>query len=328
VKNRTNVLVLGVYNYLMKNKLLPVIIVISLIISAGTLRRGHEWGDDWAWYVLQAQSIVEGTTDEIIAISDFTNYQSTTHLGPLAYPWGYPLIIAPFYALNGLSPLALKIPGILLYAGFLVCLYSLARSRFPQTESLLITSLFAFNPLLIQFLDHILSDIPFLFFSTLTLLLFLQKDRQEWSHYVFIGASIFFTTFLRATGILLLGSFLIIEFFRLIAARTNRETVKHIIINSFIVCFVFVVLWIVNALTFPGGGESYLSQYANLSVEQVRGFISIYFKVFAWFFGEAPGWSYVYYVVLIFSLIGAWIRRRDETIFILFFVLWMIVHIT
>ena len=326
--NRTNVLVLGVYNYLMKSKLLLVIVSVSLIISAGMLRRGHEWGDDWAWYVLQAKSLVDGTTAEFIAISDFTNYQSTTHLGPLAYPWGYPLIIAPFYAVNGLSPITLKIPGLILYAGFLVCLYFLARSRLPQTESLLVTSLFAFNPLLIQFLDHILSDIPFLFFSTLTLLLFTQKDRQHWSHYAFIGASIFFTAFLRATGILLLGSFLIIEFFKLLAVRTNREMVKRIIINSFVVCFVFIVLWIVNALTFPGGGESYLSQYANLSVEQVKGFISTYFIVFAWFFGEAAGWNYIYYVVLVFSLIGAWVRRRDDTIFILFFVLWMIVHIT
>lgn len=327
VKNRTNVLVVGVYNYFMKNKILIGIILASLIIGAGTLRRGHEWGDDWAWYVLQARSVWEGTTDEFIEISDFTNYQSTTHLGPLAYPWGYPLILTPFYAINGLSPLTLKLPGLFFYAGFLICLYLLAKSRFKQTESLLFVSLFAFNPLLLIFLDHILSDIPFLFFSTLTLFLVTQQNETR-TRYALIGASIFFTTFLRATGLLLLGCFLMIEFFKLIAHRTDREMIKRIMLNSFIVCAVFALLWIANTLLFPGGGESYLSQYANLSAEQVKGFISAYFRVFGFFFGDATVWSYVYYIVLTFALLGAWTRRKDETIFILFFVLWMIVHIT
>lgn len=307
---------------------LVAIILISLVLGAGTLRRGHEWGDDWAWYVLQAKSMWEGTTDEFIEISDFTNYQSTSHLGPLAYPWGYPLILAPFYALNGLSPLTLKLPGLIFYTGFLVCLYLLAKAHCTQKESLLFVSLFAFNPLLLAFLDHILSDIPFLFFSTLTLVLVTQKDKQHWTHYALIGACIFFTTFLRATGILLLGCFLIVEFLRLVAHRADRELIKRIILNSVIVCLTFAVFWALNAALFPGGGESYLSQYENLSVDQVRGFISAYFKVFGFFFGEAAGWSYVYYVVLIFALLGAWIRRRDALYFILFFVMWMLVHIT
>jgi hypothetical protein len=100
---------------------LLLMIVLSLVIGASTLRRGHEWGDDWAWYILQAKSIWDGTTDEFMEQSAFTNYQSTTHLGPLAYPWGYPLILTPVYAIKGINPLALKLPALLFYAGFLVC---------------------------------------------------------------------------------------------------------------------------------------------------------------------------------------------------------------
>ena len=224
-----------------------VIVLISVVLGAGILRRGHEWGDDWAWYVLQAKSIVEGSLDEFIEISDFTNYQSTTHLGPLAYPWGYPLILVPFYAWNGLSPLTLKIPGLIFFTGFLICLYLFAKSRLTQTESLLLVSLFAFNPLLLGFLDHILSDIPFLFFSMLTLYLVTRQSESR-TRYALIGASAFFTTFLRATGLLLLGCFLVIEFFKLVAHRTDRELIKRIILNSFLVCAVFAVLWIANLL--------------------------------------------------------------------------------
>ena len=96
----------------MRTKILFIVIVISFIIGAGTLRRGHEWGDDWAWYVLQAQSILKGNTAEFIQTSAFTNNESTTYVGPLAYPWGYPLILAPAYAMKGINPLALKIPTL------------------------------------------------------------------------------------------------------------------------------------------------------------------------------------------------------------------------
>jgi hypothetical protein len=312
----------------MKEKIILAIILVSILLGAGTLRRGHEWGDDWAWYVLQAKSIWEGTTREFIAISDFTNYQSTTHLGPLAYPWGYPLILVPFYALNGISPLTLKIPGLLFYGGFLFVLYLFSKSRLTLFESLLLVALFAFNPLLLGFTDQILSDIPFLFFSTLTLYLVTRNEPRSWRHDVLIGAAIFGTTFMRATGLLLLACFLAVEFFRLVTKRRDRATVKRIIINSFIVCAVFAALWIMNAILFPGGGESYLTQYKNLTADLVRDFAGLYFMVFSWFFGVEPGWKYLYYVVLAFALIGAWIRRRDEPFFLWFFPVWMVVHIT
>jgi 4-amino-4-deoxy-L-arabinose transferase-like glycosyltransferase len=311
----------------MRNALLSIMILISLIVGASTLTRGHQWGDDFAWYIVQAKSILTGTTDEYMLQSAFTNQQSTTHLGPLAYPWGYPLILVPFYAVKGISPLALKLPGLFFFAGFLICLFLLMKDRLTQFESLLVVSLFAFNPLLLQFLDQILSDIPFLFFSTLSLLLMTRGDNRSVLHSALIGTLIFLTTFLRVTGILLLGSVLIVGFFRLLKNRKDRTTVINVIRGSLIVCLVFILLWITNLLLFPGGGESYFSQYAEL-IETAKGFIPAYFNVFSLFFGETQGWKYVYYLMLIFFLLGAWIKWKQEPIFILFFVLWIIVHIT
>jgi hypothetical protein len=314
----------------MKNTTAPLLlmILISLVLGFSTLRRGHDWGDDFAWYILQAKSILNGSTDELMEQSVFTNTQSTTHVGPLAYPWGYPLILVPPYAIKGISPLALKLPALFFYAGFLICLYFLVKDRLTQTESLLLVSLFAFNPLLIQFLDQILSDIPFLFFSTLSLLLILWDDKRSLLHDTLIGTSIFFTAFLRATGIFLLVSFLIIEFFRLMNHRKDWTIVKEIIQGSFIVCFVFALFWALNILLFPSGGESYFSQYAGLSLQTIIGFTVSYFNVFSKFFGEAAGWKYLYYVLLIFFAVGAWGRRKKEPIFLVFFILWLIVHIT
>ena len=312
---------------MMRITLLSIMILVSLIIGACTLTRGHPWGDDFAWYIEQAKSILNGTTDEFMKQSAFTNYQSTTHLGPLAYPWGYPLILVPMYAVKGISPLALKLPNLIFYAAFLICLYYLMINRLTPTESLLLVALFAFNPLLLQFLDQILSDIPFLFFSTLSLYLMSREGQRGIFHDVFIGASVFFMAFLRVTGVLLLGCFLLIEFFKLLDYREDRTRVIEIIRRGFIICFVFVLLWIANLLLFPSGGESYFSQYAGL-VETARKFAVAYFNIFSTFFGEATAWRYLYYFLLIFFLVGAWKRRKQEPIFLLFFALWMIVHVT
>jgi hypothetical protein len=313
----------------MKYKLIFIIVLIaSIVIGACTLQRGHDWGDDFAWYILQAKSILNGTTQEFMQQSEFTNTQSTTHVGPLAYPWGYPLILVPFYVIKGISPLGLKLPGLFLYIGFLFCLYFLMKSRFTRTESLIIVSLFAFNPMLIQFENQILSDIPFLCFSTLALFLMTQESKRGAFHYVLIGTAIFLTAFMRATGILLLGSYLIIEFFSFLKNIKDRDVIKQIILNTFIVCFVFAVLWAINLLLFPSGGESYLSQYAGLTIDTVKEFTVLYFNVFSQFFGDAQGWKYLYYILVVFFLYGTWTRRKEEALFIVFTILWMIVHIT
>ncbi len=102
----------------MRRMLLIIIITLSLGIGASTLTRGHQWGDDFAWYIVQAKSILDGSTNEFMQQSAFTNGESTTHLGPLAYPWGYPLILAPVYATKGISPLALKLPGLFFTQAF------------------------------------------------------------------------------------------------------------------------------------------------------------------------------------------------------------------
>ncbi len=57
----------------MRTKILFIMIILSIVLGACTLTRGQEWGDDFASYVLQAESILNGTTAEFIETSAFTN---------------------------------------------------------------------------------------------------------------------------------------------------------------------------------------------------------------------------------------------------------------
>lgn len=314
----------------MRNYLILGILILALLLGSSTLTRGHEWGDDFASYIMQARSILNGKAEEFVQDNAFTILESspTVTIGPVAYPWGYPLALAPVYAIKGNSPLALKLPGVLFFAGFLICLCLLVRNRLSWMESLLFLSLFAFNPMLLDFLDQILSDIPFLFFSTFALVLMSKQGKHGTFDYVLLGAAIAFAFFMRATGGLLLASFLAVEVVRLWENRTDRDVVRKVLRNTLIVSATFGLLWGLYALLFPGGGESYFGQYQAFRAETAFGFINAYFQLFSLFFGESIVWKYMYYALFIFFLIGLWIRRKEEPVFILFFALWMILLIT
>ncbi|MFT3890341.1 MAG: glycosyltransferase family 39 protein [Anaerolineales bacterium] len=312
----------------LRDPLLIVILVLSLILGVAVLDRGHDWGDDFASYIMQAKSIWTGTTQEFVEHNRFTIEEFSIQIGPVAYPWCYPLILVPAYALKGNSALTLKLPGIFLFLGFLVCLFLIAKDRLTRTESLLLVSLFAFNPLLTHFHNQILSDIPFLFFSTLSLWLMLQDDRRKSLNALILGAVIAGAFFIRTQGILLLASYGALELFHLWTNRKDRETVKKIVWGFVWVCVSFGLLWLIYALIFPGGGESYFNQYKDFQIGRAISFTIAYFRVFSEFFGGSSVWNYVYYFSFLLFLIGLWVRRKEEMIFIVFFVIWMLLLLT
>ncbi|NWG05272.1 MAG: glycosyltransferase family 39 protein [Chloroflexi bacterium] len=311
-----------------RDPILTIILLVSVVFGTLTLTRGHDWGDDFASYVGQAKSIWNGTTNEFVEHNRFTIFESSILLGPVAYPWGYPLILVPSYAFKGLSPLVLKLPGLASYLGFLICLFILTKDRFTRTESLLLVSLFAFNPLLLDFLNQITSDIPFLFLSTFVLLLMTIKKMRKPFDLVILGTLISFAFFVRTQGILLLSTFLLAEIIQLWKDRTDRELTKKRAWNMLIVSGSFTLWWAIYAMIFPGGGESYLVQYRDFRLETVSGFVRLYFWVFSLFFGQTTAWEYLYYFVFVFFLIGVWVRQKEDDIFIFYSLLWMLLIIT
>ena len=301
----------------LQNPFLIIIILLSLIIGSSTLTRGHEWGDDFASYIMQAQSILNGDPTRFVEHNTFTIFESSFQIGPVAYPWGYPLILTPALLLKGVHPLTLKLPGLLFFGGFLICFYLLTKNRVPRTESLILVSLFAFNPILVKYLDHILSDIPLLFFTFWGLLLILNYQPEDplWK-YVVLGTVLFFAFFVRTTGIILLASFLVYQFITFLSKQEARKT---ILINSALTTIVFVLLWLGTSQIFPNGQGSYLEQLKGLTPIIFKENISNYFYLFASFFATEPAWTYVYYVLVTFFLIGAWTRFSLDQPLVIFF---------
>ncbi len=189
--------------------LLGGIVLASGILGASMLTRGHDWGDDFAAYLLQARSLATGTIGDFVRGSLFSFNASSFKYGPVAAPWGFPLLLAPVYSLFGLKLLALKSVLTACYLAFLVVFFLLARTRLTQAQSLVATALLAFNPSLLQSQNSILSDLPFLFISTLSLWL-IERYRQQLpasasrlAPGLVIGTSICLAAFVRPNGILL-----------------------------------------------------------------------------------------------------------------------------
>ena len=248
-------------------------------------------------------------------------------MGPAAYPWGFPLMLAPVYALMSISPLGMKLPGLLTYLGFLLTFFYWMKTRFTPTESLLAVSLFGFNPRLLLALDSIGSDIPFLFLSTLTLLLADRYTRANDPRHrrtlaALTGVSIFAATFVRTQGFLLLGAVLLWQGIRFL---TGHETRRQIVTEALITMAGFGVLWGVVSLIFPGGQTSYLSLYQDFSMSIVYRNISTYSLLFGDFFVALPGSTFVFGMFVVLFFIGLAMRWKDDLLVTLYTGLYLLV---
>ncbi|MFM8319949.1 MAG: hypothetical protein ACKOC5_03455 [Chloroflexota bacterium] len=152
-------------------KTLAALLLVFVLLAWGSLYQGHNWGDDFAAYLLQAQSLLDRSVDDFLAANRFTILESDRTIGPIAYPWGTPLLLAPILWLSGLDFFALKSLNILAYLGFLTVLWFGLRRSLGSTWGAVFVALFACNPALIQSMNQILSDIPFLFFAMLAVML-------------------------------------------------------------------------------------------------------------------------------------------------------------
>ena len=205
--------------------ILTLIVLVSGAISVSLLTRGQTWLDDFAGYLMQAKSILGGTMADFVRQNSFTVTQSSYPPGPAAYPWGFPLLLAPVYAVFGMNVLAFQLANTLFYALFLIVFFALTRTRLPEASALALTAILAFNPALLGAHDQILSDIPFLFFSTCAIFLIDRSLREKPSVWFSLGtgAAIFTASFIRTNGVLLLIPLLAAQAIRLWPERHNRR---------------------------------------------------------------------------------------------------------
>lgn len=189
-----------------------VVVVGWLATSLSSLTDQHSWGDDWAHYAAQARGLAEGSLEQELARSTFRNTHSTVPFGPTTVPWGLPLILAPVYAVSDGDLSSLKVPACVFFALFLITIHLLFKNRLDDISRLLLLAMFAFNPTFFDFRNQLLTDIPFLFLSTFSLLLIDRciTQRRFFVHPMIdgtaLGAAISLACLTRTMGFLLLAT--------------------------------------------------------------------------------------------------------------------------
>ena len=177
---------------------------LALSLVVGTMaavmfashRAGHWWGDDWALYLRQADGLVGGHPGRVLAENEFAVTASNgPAFSPPLYPWGFPLVLAPFVAVWGTDIDRLAAVQVLAACAFACAWYLLARPRVGATPALVGTVAITISPLLLGWTELIQSEWTFLAVATAALVVVdraVAGDRlvgpaARWSTLVGIG---------------------------------------------------------------------------------------------------------------------------------------------
>lgn len=211
-----------IYHKLRKNPVIGFIFRHSLAVFTGlalllhlcSLDGGHNWGGDFASYLRQAYCIADGSFEPFLSQNTFTIRESDFQMGPIAYPWGYPLLLTPFAMFGRSSLFLMKIPVVVCFLIFLFAVHGLFRHRLKRIDLLLLLGVFAFSPVLASGSNDINSDTVFLCFAYVSLLLCRKcLEPEEWLKNLLrcfaAGLVCGYAVMIRMNGIVLLPAFIL-----------------------------------------------------------------------------------------------------------------------
>ena len=156
-----------------------VVIVLSACACVLTHRHGHDWGDDFALYVRQAEGLVNGSVAEVVADNRYTVANSSWHtFSPTVYPWGWPLLMAPFVAAFGRNYAVLKVLVTAMLMVFLVAYYRLMIARVDRWAGAVLVAFTGFSVSYISWTNSVVSDIPYLAAAGITLW-WIDRNRRS-----------------------------------------------------------------------------------------------------------------------------------------------------
>ncbi len=155
-----------------------------VVVAYAARTTGHWWGDDWALYLRQAEGLLgrAGGVDSVIDDNRFTvEFSTGTEFSPPLYPWGFPLLLAPFVAVLGDDLDRLMAVEVLSFAAFLVMWFRLARPRTGTVIALVSAGIFAMSPQYLRWTELIQSELPYMAVAaTALVLLDRESTRRSW----------------------------------------------------------------------------------------------------------------------------------------------------
>jgi Dolichyl-phosphate-mannose-protein mannosyltransferase len=248
---------------------LSLSLFIAAVLAFTFLNDYQNWGDDWAQYMLQAKAVLAGDLRDCIQQNAFMMRESALKPGPVAYPWGFPVLLALEGSLFSFDLQVFKVFNILIFLLLIVAIFWLARRFLTDAEALAAACMFAFNPVLLHYCNHILTELPFTLTSVCAFIA-MEKPASDRRSLIrsrlVIGAFAFAAFTLRINGILVLAAATVKAFLSSPIAKRRRWPTLTAMIFSYIM---FLLLYTIWCFFFPSGGEDYLQELRNVSVDNL-----------------------------------------------------------
>lgn len=233
-----------------RNVLITAAFLFLPLLFLGTFT-SHDWGDDFAQYIHQAGNIVKGFPQSETGFI----YSQENYIGPQAYPVGFPLLLAPVYAIAGNSMLAFTIFISLIYIALGLLLVVFYRQYFSWITALVLALIFLYNPQMIIFKREVMSDIPFTALLVLNFILYLKLKSGNLRQLLLLAVVTGFMLVVRPAGIVFVAAVVMDILHDLIRRKSGLK--NRIIHAAIFILLPVLIYFVINSLVFkiPSGGS-------------------------------------------------------------------------
>jgi len=232
-----------------------VLLLLPLLFICN--RSSHDWGDDFAQYIHQAKNIVKGIPQ---SETGYIFNPENKDIGPRAYPVGFPLLLAPVYALFGLNMKAYTVFITLVYFALGLLLVKFFQRYFSFLASAALVAILLYNPQMLIFKQEVMSDLPFTLLLVASLLLYRPEKGMSWLRISALALCTGFMISVRPIGFVLLAALVLdctVNFSgrKNISFSGNRK--KVIVRLMFLAMMPVLVYLLLNIFIFriPSGGS-------------------------------------------------------------------------
>jgi len=267
-----------VYSCAMRKWLPFILFALLLPLLWLNVKNSHDWGDDFAQYIIQARNIVEGkaqTNNALIFDEEAGQFAVT------AYPAGFPLLLSPVVAVYGIAikPLLLLESVFLLILGLLS--FHFFRKYFSDLPAFIFTLFLCYHSLTLELKGQILSEIPFTALLT-AIFLIIRSGMFNSKKYLLIGFMIAFLASVRIVGLLIIPALAIFLLQGFLKKDANPLSQNFNRLNFFIRTTISssLLFIIFNSLLFDIHLDDFFNFYLNAGQAHETKFIENLFSYY------------------------------------------------
>lgn len=308
---------------------------VSFLLCIGVIYSGKSWGGDFSQYFAQARAIATGTIPEWYEKNIFIIDHSCV-IGADVYPWMWPLMIAPFYAMYHCLPvMLLKVYESVFVAAGVALLVCFLHRRISLSKAVFLTSFISLNYVYLMDVNSVEADLISFFWGMAALNfidLYLRErktlQREEaasrtraglYAVLSGIGICCAVMTKTLCEGLLLaLAAYDLVCAGKFLISRKERNHGRQRDVSILLLPYLSYALSmkLSNALLLPSGGS--YQDYFTFSSWRFQNGIRWYFGIFQSFFGSGvrPIISVIVCacgtLLLVLTAFGIVLKRKEE----------------